>query len=75
MKTLQDNIKPILAAFVNIMGFAYYFVCLFSHVKPDPQIIIAVVGTMSVVNSYYFGASTGTTKKDEVIQQLTENQK
>jgi len=75
MKILQDNIKPILATFVNIMGFAYFFVCLFSHAKPDPQIIIAIVGTMSVVNSYYFGASTGASKKDDVIQQLTENQK
>jgi len=72
MKLLQDNIKPILAAFVNLMGFTYYFVCLFSHVKPDPQIIIAVVGTMSGVNSYYFGASTGTSKKDETIANLAD---
>jgi len=75
MKTLNDNIKPILAAFVNIMGFTYYFVCLFSHTKPDPQIIIAVVGTMSVVNSYYFGSSTGTSKKDDTIQELSKQQK
>jgi len=72
MKTLQDNIKPILATSVTLLGFAYYFFCFFSHVKPDPQIIIAVVSLMSQVLGYYFGASTGTSKKDETIANLAD---
>jgi len=72
MKTLSDNIKPILAIFVNAMGFAYFFMCFFSHEKPDPQIIMAVVNLMIAVNAYYFGASTGGTKKDETISALSK---
>jgi len=75
MKMLNDNIKPILALFVNIMGFAYFFICLFSHEKPDPQIIMAVVNLMIAVNAYYFGSSTGNSKKDETISDLARQSK
>lgn len=74
MKYLSNNIKPILAIFVNTMGFLYFFVCLFSRVKPDAQIIMAVVNLMITVNAYYFASSQGAAKKDELIQDLSKKQ-
>lgn len=72
---ISDLIKPILAIIVVVCTFAYFFVCLFSHVKPDPQIIIALVAVQQIPLSYYFGNSSGSAKKDEVIHSQIEEQK
>jgi len=72
MKTLDDHIKPILALIIILFGFAFFLICQFSHEKPDPQIIIAIVGLMGTAAGYYFGASTGTSKKDETISELAK---
>lgn len=65
----QQLIKPILALIVVIGAFVYFFVCLFSNHKPDPQIIIAIVACQQIPLSYYFGNSSGSSKKDDIIQQ------
>jgi len=70
---LSDNIKPVLALLVVICTFTYFFVVLFSDHKPDPQIIIALVAAMQIPLSYYFGNSSGSAKKDEIIQNNIEN--
>lgn len=70
-----ELIKPILAIIVVVCTFAYFFVCLFSHVKPDPQIIIALVAVQQIPLSYYFGNSSGSAKKDEVIHTQLEEKK
>lgn len=72
MKALQDAIKPILALTIVLLGFAYFFTCLIMQVKGDPQVTIAIVGAMGVATGYYFGASTGTAKKDETIANLAD---
>jgi predicted ABC-type exoprotein transport system permease subunit len=72
MKIIMTNIKPLLAIFILLLGFAYYFINLFNHTKPNDQILIAIVSLTSQVTAYYFGASTGNTKKDETIQRLSE---
>jgi hypothetical protein len=74
MKTINEHIKPLLAITIVLLGFTYYFVNLFNHTKPNDQILIAIVSLTSSVVSYYFGASTGTTKKDETIQKLADKQ-
>lgn len=74
MKTISENIKSILALMIVIFGFSYFLVCFFSERKPDPQIIIAIVGFIGSVLGYYFGASTGGQKKDDMIQKLAEKQ-
>lgn len=74
MKTIAENIKPILALLIVMLGFAYFFVCFFSERKPDPQIIIAIVSLIGSTTAYYFGSSTGNQKKDETIQKLAEKQ-
>jgi len=74
MKWLQDNIKPLLAIVIVLLGFTYYFVNQFSHTKPNDQVLIAIVGLTGNVVGYYFGASTGTSKKDETISDLAKKQ-
>lgn len=69
MKTnwVSDNIKAILSLVVIAFGFAYFFYCGITSVKPDPSITIADVGFISSVLGYWFGSSSGSAKKDEVI--------
>jgi len=75
MKAISDNIKPILALTIVLLGFSYFFTCLLMQVKGDPQVTIAIVGVMGTAAGYYFGSSTGTAKKDETIQELSKQQK
>lgn len=65
MKTITENIRPILAVLINVMAIAYFFTVTLMEKKPDPQIIIAIVAAWSMANSFYFGSSTGTTKKED----------
>lgn len=72
MSFSKDLIKPILALIVVICSFIYFFVCLFSDHKPDPQIIIAIVACQQIPLSYYFGNSSGNSQKDNTIANLTD---
>jgi len=64
---LNKNIKPILAILVVVFAFSYFFYCSLAVVKPDPQILIAVVGATGTVLGYWFGSSSGSSKKDDTI--------
>lgn len=64
---LNKNIKPLLAIIAVTFSFLYFFTCLILSVKPDPQILIAVVATSTAAIGYYFGSSSGSSKKDETI--------
>ena len=71
MKTtwLNDNIKPILALVIVILGFSYFFMCSLRNIKPDPQILIAMVASVSMATGYYFGSSQGSSKKDDTLSE------
>lgn len=75
MKLLQNNIKPILALLIVLLGFAYIFITTLLKIEPNEQAFIAVFGLMTMATGYYFGASTGTAKKDEIISDLSKNNK
>lgn len=75
MKTISENIKPILALMIVLLGFAYFFITTFSDTRPNDQILILIASLMTGAMGYYFGSSTGTAKKDETIQELTKNTK
>lgn len=64
---LNKNIKPILAMIIISLGFGYFYMCSLRDIKPDPQILIAIVGAVGVATGYYFGSSSGSSKKDEII--------
>jgi hypothetical protein len=70
---LSANIKSITTLIIVILGFAYFFACLFMNVKPDPQILIAVVGAVSGVLGYWFGSSSGSSVKNGIIASNTGN--
>lgn len=69
----NDHIKPILAFTVVLLGFAYFFLCTFTGVHANDQILIAIVGSMTMALGYYFGNSSGSAKKDEVIHEQIKN--
>lgn len=73
MKQFADNIKPILALTVFILGFGYFYMTTLMGTKSNDQIIIAIVGIMSMAGGYYFGYSSGSAKKDEIIQDNIKN--
>lgn len=60
MKQITDNIKAILSIIVVVMSICYFYMCSLRDIKPDPQILIAMVGAMSGCLGYYFGASSKT---------------
>lgn len=64
---LSNNIKPLLALIVVLLGISYFFMCSLREIKPDPQILIAVVGSIGTCLGFYFGSSQGSSKKDETI--------
>jgi hypothetical protein len=73
MKISSENVKAILAFVIVVMGFSYFFaITFFETVNSDPQIIIAIVGLMTVATGYYYNSTSSSSKKDETIQRLTE---
>lgn len=71
MKWIPDNFKGLVASFVVICSFAYFFFVSARTIKADPQIIIAIVAAMQNVLNYYFGSSQGANKKDQIISEMT----
>lgn len=64
---LSDNIKPILGIILVVSVISYFFMCSIRNIKPDPQITIAMVATLTGVTGYFFGSSEGSAKKDNTI--------
>lgn len=64
---LNNNIKPILAIIIVILGFGYFYMCSIRNIKPDPQILIAMVAAVAAATGYYFGSSQGSSKKDDAL--------
>lgn len=64
---LSNNIKSILSVIVVGFSFAYFFMCSVRGIKPDPQILIAVVGANGIVLGYWFGSSSSSSKKDDAL--------
>lgn len=69
---LNENIKPLLAIMTVGLTFAYFFYCGIRDLKPDPQILIAVVGANTITLQYFFGNSQGSAKKDDTISKLSD---
>jgi hypothetical protein len=72
MKTISDNIKPILALLIVVLSFTYFFAILIIDKKVDPQVSIAIVALSSAATGYYFGSTTGSSKKDETISKALD---
>ena len=72
---MNIDIKPVIALLVNVAIIGNFYTVTIMENKPDQAIIIAMVGAWGLVNGYYFGASTGSAKKDETINNLIDKQK
>lgn len=73
MKTLSENIKPILALLIMVSGIAYIFAISFSTTSNNvDQGIIAITALMAGISGYYFGYSSGAAKKDETINDMSK---
>ena len=70
---LNNNIKPILALVIVILGFGYFYMCSLRDIKPDPQILIAMVAAVSGATGYYFGSSSGSSAKNDIIATTAGN--
>lgn len=75
MKLISDNIKAILSIIVVVMGLSYFYMCSIRNIKPDPQILIAIVGSLGTVLGYFFGASSKTNEPPLVNNADTVNVK
>ncbi len=64
MNNLSNNIKSILAIIVVVLGISYFYMCSIRNIKPDPQILIAIVGSLGTTLGYYFGSSSKSDKPD-----------
>lgn len=64
---LNKNIKPVLALVIVVFGLGYFYMCSIRNIKPDPQILIAMVSIVSGATGYYFGSSSSSSKKDDII--------
>lgn len=73
MKFIADYIKAIISIIVILASFCYFFVTYFvGKSQSDPQIIIAIVGAMTMVLQYYFGSSQGASKQADTIGKALE---
>jgi|GEM_PF-2986744 len=76
MKTISDNIKPILALIVVAMTYTIFMVVLFRYSTDNnavSQVIIAVVGGFGTATGYYFGYSSGRAVNDKNTPTATTN--
>ena len=76
MKSINDNIKAILALIIVISCFGYFFMITLLFQNDHTilsQVIIAVVGALGVATGYYFGYSQGAAKKDDTIASQQAN--
>lgn len=65
MFDLNKYIKSILAIIVVVMGLSYFYMCSIRNIKPDPQILIAIVGSLGTCLGYFFGSASGSNKSSD----------
>jgi len=74
MKTLSDNIKPILAVFIVLSWSVYCFLMSILHPEMSREIFTSMTPVVMIAVGYYLGTSTGASKKDETISDLAKKQ-
>lgn len=72
MKEIIKNIpfSYALAAFVVTCIFIYFFAVTFSHAEATQQageIKTALIGTLAAIVGYFFGSSSSSKQKDQVL--------
>jgi hypothetical protein len=70
---LSNNIKSILAVIQIVSSVAYFWMCSIRNIKPDPQILIAMVSAQGIVLGYFFGSSTKSEKQEQPTINKADN--
>lgn len=77
---IYKNINPLLALLVVIVSFGFFGIVLNFDFSKDPakkELIIYLVGgvqtIVTMVMSYYFGSSKGSSDKSKVIENMNKN--
>lgn len=74
MKQFHDIIKPLMAIMTLLFGFAYLLIMLLTGKESVEGALIAIVAILKEPYGYYYGSNSGNAKKDETIQNLTQNE-
>lgn len=72
MKQISEHIKPILALIIIVLSFTYFFAILIIQEQVNDQVLIAIVSMVTGAIGYYYGSTTGSSRKDEVINDLAK---
>jgi hypothetical protein len=67
-----EFIKPLLACLIVVLSYTYFFTVLYLEKKSNLIILTAIVGFVGTCVGYYLGASSGASKKDELIANQLE---
>lgn len=76
-KKILTSVTPALLGIANIAIFTTVMIAMFNHAIPEANktafdILLGMLGgNLTTVMSYYFGSSSGSSRKDETIQQMT----
>lgn len=44
---------------------SYFYMCSIRNIKPDPQILIAIVGSLGTCLGYFFGSASSSNKPND----------
>jgi len=64
----NTTIQGIIAIIIIVVGFLFL-----AFIQARESITVSIVNLMIMVVSYYFGSSRSTTKKDETIASMAQN--
>lgn len=71
---INKIVTPILSFSVVGLTFVLFYIVLFKDLGADKDVVVYILGALSAITtqiiSYYFGSSSGSTKKDDTINKM-----
>lgn len=71
---INKIITPILGFSIILLTFILFYIVLFRTLGAEKDVVIYILGVLSAITtqiiSYYFGSSSGSTKKDDTINKM-----
>lgn len=71
---INKIITPILGFSIVLLTFILFYIVLFRTLGAEKDVVIYILGVLSAITtqiiSYYFGSSSGSTKKDDTINKM-----
>jgi Fe2+ transport system protein B len=71
---INKIVTPILGFSIILLTFILFYIVLFRTLGAEKDVVIYILGVLSAITtqiiSYYFGSSSGSTKKDDTINKM-----